>query len=129
MEKVHTSVGRRKKSVARIRLSHGKGTIIVNGKKLEEYFSRSIHHLIIKSPLAVTDHLSNYDIHVNVTGGGETGQAGAIRHGISRALTLADPKSRSSLKKNGMLTRDPRMTERKKYGHKGARKSFQFSKR
>lgn len=129
MEKAFQAVGRRKTSIARVRIKKGKGQILINKRSPEVYFPREMHRIVIKSPLEVTDSLESYDIFINVRGGGISGQAGAIRHGLSRALTLADSNNRSSLKKNGFLRRDPRMTERKKYGHKGARKSFQFSKR
>jgi len=129
VDKVYVTVGRRKTSVARVRLTKGKGTITVNKRPMDEYFHRSVHKIVLKQPLEVTDAHGTYDISVNVTGGGHTGQAGAIRHGIARALVLVDEKNRGTLKRNGYLTRDSRMIERKKYGHKGARKSFQFSKR
>jgi len=129
VDKVYVTVGRRKTSVARVRLTKGKGTITVNKRPMDEYFHRSVHKIVLKQPLEVTDNHGTYDISVNVKGGGHTGQSGAIRHGIARALVLADEKNRGTLKRNGFLTRDSRMIERKKYGHKGARKSFQFSKR
>jgi len=126
---LYVAVGRRKTSIARVRIKKGKGNITINKKNLAEYFKRATYQIIVKQPLEATESMESFDISVNVQGGGLTGQAGAVRHGISRALVLVDEKNRSSLKKNGFLTRDSRMVERKKYGHKGARKSFQFSKR
>ena len=121
--------GRRKKSIARVRLVEGTGVITVNGKSLDEYFGTEVLKVIVKQPLVATNTLSKYDVIVKVTGGGFTGQAGAIRHGIARALLQADPDYRPVLKKAGYLTRDPRMKERKKYGLKAARRAPQFSKR
>lgn len=121
--------GRRKTSVARVRLLPGSGNITINKKDLEEYFDYDTLKVIVKSPLEVTDNLDKYDVIVNVHGGGYTGQAGAIRHGISRALLQADSETRPALKQAGFLTRDPRMVERKKYGLKKARRAPQFSKR
>ncbi len=121
--------GRRKTSVARVYLHPGAGKIMVNGRELAEYFSSRVHAYICEQPLAVTDSSGKYDVVVKVTGGGLSGQAGAIRHGIARALVTADETNSSALKANGFLTRDPRMVERKKYGQPGARKKFQFSKR
>lgn len=121
--------GRRKRSLARVRLTKGNGTFSVNGKTLEEYFARETLSMIIKQPFEVTQTLGQFDIHANVSGGGVSGQAGALRHGIARALLSYDPDLRSALRKGGFLTRDPRMKERKKYGQKGARARFQFSKR
>lgn len=126
---VFQGTGRRKVSVARVRLTSGKGEIIVNGKTLDEYFGTEILKVIVNQPFAVTNTISKYDVIVKVTGGGYTGQAGAIRHGISRALLEANSEFRPTLKQNGFLTRDPRMKERKKYGLKKARKAPQFSKR
>jgi small subunit ribosomal protein S9 len=123
------STGRRKTSVARVFVRKGKGEIIVNGKKLEEYFPVVLHQLIVKQPLAITDNLANYDMLITVKGGGVSSQAGAVRHAIARGLVKADSANTASLKANGMLTRDPRMVERKKYGRSGARRRFQFSKR
>jgi small subunit ribosomal protein S9 len=122
-------VGRRKCSTARIRLTPGAGDITVNKKTINEYFGRETHRILIKSPFVVTETEGKYNVFANVKGGGETGQAGAIRHGITRALMLITPEFRGVLKKNGFVTRDPRMKERKKYGQKGARARFQFSKR
>ncbi len=124
-----TAVGRRKEAVARVRLIPGKGGIVVNKRPLQEYFLRETDRIIIQQPLILTNNLNKYDVIVNVNGGGLTGQAGALRHGISRALLLADPGLRDILRKNTYLTRDPRMKERKKYGQKGARKRFQWTKR
>lgn len=121
--------GRRKHSVARVRLVPGEGRITINKRDLNEYFGLETLKLIVKQPLALTDTLSKYDIIVLAHGGGTTGQAGAIRHGISRALLKADPESRPALKRAGFLTRDSRMKERKKYGLKAARRAPQFSKR
>ncbi len=121
--------GRRKTSVARVRLLPGSGNITINKKDLEDYFDYDTLKVIVKSPLEITDNLDKYDVFVNVHGGGYTGQAGAIRHGISRALLQADSETRPALKQAGFLTRDPRMVERKKYGLKKARRAPQFSKR
>ena len=126
---VFQGTGRRKESIARVRLVAGKGEITVNGKKLDEYFGTEILKVIVNQPFAVTNTVGKYDVIVKVTGGGYTGQAGAIRHGISRALLEANTEFRPALKANGFLTRDPRMKERKKYGLKKARKAPQFSKR
>ena len=121
--------GRRKSSVARVYLLPGTGKITVNKRDIDEYFGLETLKLIIRQPLELTNTTSKFDIRVNVYGGGTTGQAGAIRHGISRALLEADADFRPALKKAGFLTRDPRMKERKKYGLKGARRAPQFSKR
>ena len=121
--------GRRKSSVARVRVYNGTGKITINDRDIEEYFGLETLKLIVRQPLALTDTLDKFDIVCRVAGGGVTGQAGAIRHGISRALLLADGEFRAELKKAGFLTRDPRMKERKKYGLKGARRAPQFSKR
>ncbi|MDY6367051.1 MAG: 30S ribosomal protein S9 [Clostridia bacterium] len=122
--------GRRKKAVARVRLiPAGDGNVVVNGKSLDEYFGLDTLKFIVCQPLNLTETSAKYDVMVNVKGGGYTGQAGAIRHGISRALLLAEPESRAVLKKAGFLTRDSRMKERKKYGLKKARRAPQFSKR
>lgn len=123
------ATGRRKTSVARVFVRKGTGEITVNGKKLNEYFPVSWHQIIVKQPLQITDNVTNYDLLVTVTGGGVSSQAGAVRHGIARGLVKADQSNMSSLKSNGLLTRDPRMVERKKYGRRGARRRFQFSKR
>ena len=121
--------GRRKDSVARVYLRPGKGNIVVNKRPVEDYFSRETLKMFLRQPLELTDSLENFDIFIKVRGGGLSGQAGAIRHGISRALLLALEDSRAVLKKAGMLTRDSRKVERKKYGQPGARKKYQFSKR
>ena len=121
--------GRRKKAVARVRLVEGKGAITVNKRDLDEYFGLETLKTIVRQPLTLTDTLGKYDVFVNVNGGGFTGQAGAIRHGIARALVKADESLKPALKKAGFLTRDPRMKERKKYGLKAARRAPQFSKR
>lgn len=121
--------GRRKSSVARVYLVPGSGKITINKRDMDEYFGLDTLKLIIRQPLELTSTTTKFDVLVNVKGGGTTGQAGAIRHGISRALIQADADLRSSLKKAGFLTRDPRMKERKKYGLKAARRAPQFSKR
>ncbi|MFC4025635.1 30S ribosomal protein S9 [Oceanobacillus longus] len=121
--------GRRKSSTARVRLIPGTGNITINGRDARDYFPYETQLLILNQPLVTTETQGTYDVLVNVHGGGFTGQAGAIRHGISRALLEADPEYRPSLKSAGFLTRDSRMKERKKYGLKGARKAPQFSKR
>ena len=126
---VYLGTGRRKKSIARVRLTEGKGNIVVNGKTLDEYFGTEILKVIVKQPFSVTNTDGIYDVICKVTGGGFTGQAGAIRHGIARALNEANSDYRPALKSNGFLTRDSRMKERKKYGLKKARKAPQFSKR
>ncbi|WEG12638.1 30S ribosomal protein S9 [Pullulanibacillus sp. KACC 23026] len=125
----YIGTGRRKKSVARVRLVPGDGRIVINKRDIDEYMDYETLKAIIKQPLVETDTLGKYDVLVNVEGGGYTGQAGAIRHGIARALLQADPEYRPSLKRAGYLTRDPRMKERKKYGLKAARRAPQFSKR
>ncbi|WP_335872195.1 30S ribosomal protein S9 [Bacillus sp. 2205SS5-2] len=121
--------GRRKSSVARVRLVPGDGSIVINDRDVENYIPFAALREVIKQPLNVTETLGNYDVLVNVHGGGYTGQAGAIRHGIARALLQIDPEFRTPLKRAGLLTRDARMKERKKYGLKGARRAPQFSKR
>ena len=121
--------GRRKKSVARVRLVPGEGKVLINDRNIEEYFGLETLKVIVKQPLVLTDTLGKYDVLCKCVGGGLTGQAGAIRHGISRALLKVDEELRPILKKAGFLTRDPRMKERKKYGLKKARKAPQFSKR
>ncbi|WAM36870.1 30S ribosomal protein S9 [Caldicellulosiruptor acetigenus] len=123
------ATGRRKTSVAKVWLSPGSGKIIVNDKNMEEYFPLETLRIIVKQPLTLTETLNKYDVIAKVKGGGLSGQAGAVRHGIARALVLADPTLRPALKKAGFLTRDPRMVERKKYGLKKARRAPQFSKR
>ena len=126
---VFLGTGRRKSSIARVRLVEGKGSITVNGKDINEYFGEETLRVIVKQPLTVTNTLSKYDVIAKVQGGGFSGQAGAVRHGIARALNEANAEYRPVLKSNGFLTRDPRMKERKKYGLKKARKAPQFSKR
>ena len=121
--------GRRKSSVARVRLYPGTGKITINGRDVDDYFGLETLKLIINQPFGVTNTVGKFDIVANVNGGGISGQAGAIRHGVSRALLLADDSYRTLLKKAGFLTRDPRMKERKKYGLKAARRASQFSKR
>ncbi|MBN1523268.1 MAG: 30S ribosomal protein S9 [Spirochaetales bacterium] len=122
-------VGRRKTSIARVILRDGKGEISVNKRALDIYFPDRIHRLTIIEPLDITSNANKFDIMVKVTGGGTSGQADAIRHGIARALAAYDASNTASLRASGMLTRDPRMVERKKFGRAGARKRFQFSKR
>lgn len=121
--------GRRKKSVARVRVYAGSGKITINNRDIDDYFGLETLKLIVRQPLALTGTADKFDIVCNVQGGGVTGQAGAIRHGLSRALLQYDENLRPALKKGGFLTRDPRMKERKKYGLKGARRAPQFSKR
>jgi len=124
----YSAVGRRKKAIARVRLVAGDGKITINKRDIDKYFGLETLKMSVRQPLALTN-IGNYDVVVNVNGGGLSGQAGAIRHGISRALCKADPELRPALKKAGFLTRDPRMKERKKYGLKAARRAPQFSKR
>ena len=121
--------GRRKSSVARVRVYQGTGKVTINERDIDDYFGLETLKLIVRQPLAITDNADKFDIVCRVAGGGVTGQAGAIRHGIARALLQADESFRPALKKAGLLTRDPRMKERKKYGLKGARRAPQFSKR
>ena len=125
----YCATGRRKTSVARVRLSPGTGEMSVNGSSLEEYFPRETLVMLIKQPLECVDALGKYNLRARVSGGGMSGQAGAIRLGIARALLKVDEEMRSALRRAGYLTRDPRMKERKKYGQKGARARFQYSKR
>jgi small subunit ribosomal protein S9 len=124
-----TATGKRKSSVARVRLTLGSGAVLVNGKPMEEYFPRETLQIIIKQPLEVSNGTGRFDITVRVDGGGIAGQAGALRHGIARALEKFDETLRTPLKRAGLLTRDARKKERKKYGQRGARARFQFSKR
>ena len=124
-----TATGRRKVSIARVRMKPGTGEFVVNDRTLDEYFGRETSKMILKQPLEVVEQLGKVDISINVCGGGLSGQAGAIRHGISRCLLKLNPDSRPALKKAGFLTRGARSVERKKYGQPGARKRFQFSKR
>ena len=121
--------GRRKKSVARVRVYEGSGVITINGREIDDYFGLDTLKLIVRQPMMVTDTMGKYDIVATVVGGGVSGQAGAVRHGLARALVKADENMKPALKKAGLLTRDPRMKERKKYGLKAARKAPQFSKR
>ncbi len=121
--------GRRKTSVARVYLRAGSGAITVNGRKVDEYFGNPSFVYVVKQPMDVTDSVTKFDVVINVRGGGPSGQAGACRHGIARALQIYDETNTKTLRANGFLTRDPRMVERKKYGQKGARRKFQFSKR
>jgi small subunit ribosomal protein S9 len=125
----YTAVGRRKESVARVQLVPGKGNIKVNERNIDDYFVRETDKIIVKQPLVITNNLNKYDIVASLRGGGLTGQAGALRHGISRVLVSIEPALKDLLRKEGYLTRDPRMKERKKYGQKGARKRFQWTKR
>ncbi|GMO56185.1 MAG: 30S ribosomal protein S9 [Termitinemataceae bacterium] len=129
MKNLGMGTGRRKCSVARVYIRSGSGKIVVNGKAVNEYFVQSEHVNIVRQPLMVTASENQFDILVNVYGGGVNGQAGACRHGITRALCQIDEGNRASLRASGFLTRDPRMVERKKYGQAGARRRFQFSKR
>ncbi|MBU1726948.1 MAG: 30S ribosomal protein S9 [Candidatus Omnitrophica bacterium] len=131
MEQVtkYTAIGRRKESVARVHLIPGSGTITINKRAYEKYFLRETDRIIVKQPLVVTNNAAKYNVIGRLSGGGLTGQAGALRLGISRALAIADPDLKDMLRKNGFLTRDPRAKERKKYGQKGARKRFQWTKR
>ena len=128
-ENGHYATGRRKESTARVWVKEGNGTIIVNGRPLDEYFGRETSKMILNQPLQILEQAGKVDVTVNVVGGGLSGQAGAIRHGLSRALCLLNPEFRTPLKKAGFLTRDARVVERKKYGQPGARRRFQFSKR
>jgi len=121
--------GRRKCAVARVFLREGSGKILVNDQELGSYFKLGERQYVVRQPLMVTSNENKYDIVITVAGGGPNGQAGACRHGISRALAQVDPANHTALKTNGFLTRDPRMVERKKYGQRGARRRFQFSKR
>jgi small subunit ribosomal protein S9 len=123
------ATGRRKEATARVWVSDGAGEIIINQRPIERYFGRETLRMVVRQPFEVTERLGKYDVRVNVCGGGLAGQAGAIRHGLSRALCKASSDLRSTLKKAGFLTRDARVVERKKYGRPGARKRFQFSKR
>lgn len=125
----YLGTGRRKHSVARVRLVPGDGKIVINRRDMNDYFGLETLRLIVKQPLLLTETLNRYDVYANVYGGGIAGQAGAIRHGIARALLKVDPELRGTLKKAGFLTRDARMKERKKYGLKAARRAPQFSKR
>ena len=123
------ATGKRKNAVARVWIKPGKGVATVNGKPLDVYFARPVLRMILSQPLVLVDRATQYDVTVTVVGGGLSGQAGAVRHGIAKALTYYEPDLRPALKKEGFLTRDARVVERKKYGHAKARRSFQFSKR
>ena len=125
----YTALGRRKESTARVRMEAGSGKIVINGRPFEKYFLRETDRIIVLQPLALTESAGKFNIAANLAGGGLTGQAGALRLGISRALLIADENFKEIFRKNGYLTRDPRMKERKKYGQKGARKRFQWTKR
>ena len=125
----YLALGRRKESTARVRMEPGNGQITINGRPFEKYFLRETDRIIVKQPLAITESAAKFNIAARLTGGGLTGQAGALRLGISRALLIADANFKDIFRKNGYLTRDPRMKERKKYGLKGARKRFQWTKR
>ncbi|MDD8019045.1 MAG: 30S ribosomal protein S9 [Bacteroidota bacterium] len=129
MHQAHHTIGRRKTSVARVYLKNGSGKISVNDNAFEKYFALETHRTQINKPFEVTDTLGKYDVSVNVEGGGVSGQAGAVTLGIARALVEINEENRPVLRKHGLMTRDPRMVERKKYGQKKARKRFQFSKR
>ncbi len=128
-ENTFYGTGRRKKAIARVYLKPGTGKVTINKRDMEDYFGYETLKIIVRQPFVATDTMDKFDVMVNVKGGGYTGQAGAIRHGIARALLTVDPDYRPALKKAGYLTRDPRMKERKKYGLKGARRAPQFSKR
>jgi small subunit ribosomal protein S9 len=123
------ATGRRKDATSRVWVKRGKGRITVNGKPIETYFARPVLRMLVQQPLVTANRASELDVECTVAGGGLSGQAGAVRHGLARALTYFEPELRAALKKAGFLTRDPRMVERKKYGHPKARRSFQFSKR
>ena len=123
------ATGKRKNSIARVWMMPGSGKVTINDKPMEQYFGRDVLKMIIRQPFEVTGTQDKFDVLVSVLGGGNSGQAGAIRHGISKALLAVDAESRGKLRKEGLLTRDPRAKERKKYGQKGARARFQFSKR
>ncbi|ORJ59506.1 30S ribosomal protein S9 [Geothermobacter hydrogeniphilus] len=123
------ATGKRKTSVARVWIKPGNGEITVNQNSIDQYFGRETSKMVVRQPLELTDNLGKWDVWVNVCGGGASGQAGAIKHGITKALVEANPELRGVLKKAGFITRDSRVKERKKYGRRGARRSFQFSKR
>ena len=126
---MNLGTGRRKTAIAQVRLLPGDGTIVINGRSVEQYFPREWHRLLVRQPLETAGALSKFNVTIRVSGGGLTGQAGAARLGIARALLTTDAQLRSPLRKSGYLTRDPRAKERKKYGQKGARKRFQWTKR
>jgi small subunit ribosomal protein S9 len=123
------ATGKRKDAVARVWIKPGRGQIVINAKPVEQYFARPVLRMVLAQPLHIANRVDQYDIIVTVAGGGLSGQAGAVRHGLAKALTNYEPDLRPALKKEGFLTRDPRVVERKKYGKKKARRSFQFSKR
>ncbi|MDX9708210.1 MAG: 30S ribosomal protein S9 [Trichloromonas sp.] len=123
------ATGKRKTSIARVWMKPGAGNIVVNNRSLDEFFGRETSKMVVRQPLELTDNVGKFDISVNVCGGGPSGQAGAIKHGITKALLDIDPELRAVLKKAGFITRDSRVKERKKYGKRAARRSFQFSKR
>jgi small subunit ribosomal protein S9 len=123
------ATGKKKTSIARVWLKPGAGDIVVNNRALDEFFGRATSKMVVRQPLELTDNVGKFDISVNVCGGGPSGQAGAIKHGITKALLAVDPELRAVLKKAGFITRDSRVKERKKYGKRGARAGFQFSKR
>jgi small subunit ribosomal protein S9 len=123
------ATGKRKTSVARVWIKPGTGAITINQRSIDEYFGRPTSKMVVRQPLELTENIGKFDISVNVSGGGPSGQAGAIKHGITKALLEADPQLRASLKKAGFISRDSRIKERKKYGRRAARRSFQFSKR
>jgi len=123
------ATGKRKNAVARVRIQPGNGQITINDRTLENYFPRDIHRVQVLQPFQATGTTGKFNVAINVQGGGEMGQAGAVRHGIAKALLISDTALRDNLRKEGLLTRDPRVKERKKYGQKGARRRFQFSKR
>ncbi len=129
MPEAYYGTGKRKTSVARTWLKPGKGSIVINKRSIDDYFGRETAKMIVEQPLVLTDTYGSYDINVNVSGGGISGQAAAIRHGITKALLQVNPEFRLVLKRAGFVTRDPRIKERKKYGQKGARARFQYSKR
>lgn len=128
-EQRYYATGKRKTSIARVYMKPGSGAITVNKRSLDEFFGRETSKMMVHQPLELTDNVGKFDIYVNVCGGGASGQAGAIKHGITKALLDVDPELRGVLKKAGFITRDSRIKERKKYGRRGARRSFQFSKR
>ena len=128
-QSIFYATGRRKNSIARVWMTPGEGKIVVNGRQVEEYFGREVLRMIINQPMDVVNMGGKYNINARVNGGGTSGQAGALRHGIAKALLEVDADMRTPLKRAGLITRDPRAVERKKYGRPGARKRFQFSKR
>ncbi len=128
-EQKYYATGKRKTSIARVWMKPGSGEITINKRSIDEFFGRETSKMMVRQPLELTENLGKFDINVNVSGGGASGQAGAIKHGITKALLDVNPELRAMLKKAGFITRDSRIKERKKYGRKGARASFQFSKR